>query len=60
MKAYEVLTLVSYKNIDRKFIKKYIVISDVIPTKIEDLEVGREDEEFIESRLLSNYKVVIK
>ena len=57
-KVFEVITLITYKNIDKKFLKKYIVISDSIPQNIDGLDAGKH-EEFLESRRL-NYEVVIK
>jgi len=55
-KAFEAVTVVQYGN--RKFLKKYIVISNHIPTSLEDLGVTTK-EEFVESRQL-NHEVIIK
>lgn len=58
-KAFEVLMLVTHKGVSKKLIKKYLVISGSIPKNKQDLNAG-ENEEFIESRYLPNYTVVVK
>ena len=58
-KVFEAITLVTHKGVDKKFIKKYIVISNSIPKNVKDLNAG-ENEEFLESRYLPNYQVIIK
>lgn len=57
--AFVASTLVSHKGTNRKFVKKYIVISKSIPKNTEDLG-AMENEEFLESKQLLGYEVVIK
>jgi hypothetical protein len=56
--AFEVTTLVTHNGINKKFLKKYIVISSSIPSTLKDLNAGK-NEEFLESRRLF-CEVVIK
>ena len=55
--AFEVAVLVTHKGASKKFLKRYIVISDSIPKNSEDLNLP-ENEEFLESKKLNH--VVIK
>lgn len=56
-KVFVVTTLVSIGK--RKFLKKYIVFSDSIPKNMLDLGEGK-NEEFIQSKQLLHYEVIIK
>lgn len=57
-KIFEAVTLVTHTGTGRKFLKKYIVVSDSIPKNTEDLN-AKENEEFLEAKQL-HYEVVVK
>ena len=57
MKAFEVISLITYPDLNRKFLKTYIVIAESTPKAVMKLKL-REHEEVVEAREM-NHEVVL-
>lgn len=57
-KAFEIITLITYKDLNRKFLQKYIVVSTSVPKAVSMIQL-REGEEILTAKEME-HELVLK